>query len=218
MASGTSTKSSTLPLFILLLLLLLGLLIFGLPSLNLRLNVATQSNSQGQCAFNSIPFDAQKEAFILATNAQEYRTTHQTARNYANASITLCEGNAARAPLRSQVYYGYNALSGPPYTTHAEQFAHDQWIIPNLTGVSKSNNYTKITYIYVIIFSQVRICDGCKETMKKWLSEFKKVAGTNNLDLSVWQLTKGYDPRQFPAGKPVTSTADVTQVLITFAS
>lgn len=218
MASNTSTKPSALPLFILLIILLLGLLIFGLLSLNIKLNIGTQNTSQGQCAFKSIPFDPQQEAFILATKAQKYRASHQTARNYANASITICEGNTARASLRSNIYYGYNASTSPSYTTHAEQFVHDQWIIPNLTGISKSSTFAKITFIYVVIFSQVRICDGCKEIMKKWLSDFKKVAGTNNLDLSIWQLTKGYDPRQFPAGKPITGIADVTQVLITFVS
>lgn len=167
MASGTAAKLSTIPLVLLLLLLVLGLFIFALPSLSLQVGVSTQSASQEKCAFNNIPFQAQQEAYILAIKAQEYRASHPTARNYANASITLCEGDIARAPLRSSIYYGYDALSGNPFATHAEQFVRKMWIVPNLTGISKSNNYAKITYIHVVLFSQVRVCDGCKGVIKQ---------------------------------------------------
>lgn len=169
-------------------------------------------------------FDKQAEAYSLAQAAQDYREHHPQAVNYGLASITLFYDNA---PSRRFVptdqrgfiapFPGYDSPVAPKNQTHSEFFAR-KWIL-NTLGILKRTGLinTHITEIDIIIFSQVVVCPPCATAMVSWQREFRDAAGISNLFLSIWQIArgKGYDPADFPKGKPVKES-DIQEVPISF--
>lgn len=169
-------------------------------------------------------FDSQQEAFQLAQDTQAYRMKlFQQGRSiknnlgYASITITYTDGTKARryvqltsdgSPLP---FAGYD-----PYTSHSEFFAHG-WVKGTLRSLRQSGTaLTHVASVDIVIFSQVRVCDDCRKAMVGWLREFKVDAGTDAVSLTIWQLTRGFDPAKLQQGRSVTSPSDVSPVPIPF--
>lgn len=173
----------------------------------------------GQMGGSGYSFE-QEEAYQLAQEAQAYRRTHPTPANYGLASITIFsqDGSSHRfVPTTHGLVVPFESES--KRNIHSEEFAHD-WILSELAILKKARyiDTQTTTGITVIIFSQVRVCSPCRIAMRDWQQEFRQASGFPTLELSIWQLTRGYDPAVLPKGKPVTSEDDVTEVIISFSS
>lgn len=159
----------------------------------------------------------QEEAYQLAQETQNYRRYHPTGANYALASITILyqDGSSRRFVPESHgiiVPFESEKDTVENESIHSETFAHD-WILEELAILKKAGYIdAQTTGITVIIFSQVRVCKDCRNAMRNWRQEFRIAAGKPGLELSIWELTHGYDPKYKRKGEPVTSEDDVTQV------
>lgn len=155
----------------------------------------------------------QEEAYQLAQETQNWRRYHPTGANYALASITIFyQDGSSRRFVRETHGIAFPFASKKDQGIHSEIFAHD-WIVEELDILKKAGYIdAQTTGITVIIFSQVAVCPVCRATMRDWRKEFRNISGRNDLELSIWQLTRGYNPSDYPKGKPVTSEDDVTQV------
>jgi hypothetical protein len=204
MQEQTQTHSSSRCLLLaLLLIVLVGAILYAL----------SQLGGSGGLGYS---FE-QQEAFRLAQETQAYRRTHPTPANYGLASITVFsqDGSSRRfVPTSHGIIVPFVSTPGK----HSEISAHD-WILDELAILRKARyidaNTTDIT---VIIFSQVRVCASCRIALRDWQQEFRQTSGFPTLALSIWQLTRGYDPAIVPKGKPVSSPDDVTEVTIAFIS
>lgn len=84
------------------------------------------------------------------------------------------------------------------FKTHSEQGVCG-FLRPKLAVLEL--DATQMVAIDVSIFSQVRVCDPCQQSMISWESGLRQAAGTQNLFLSVWDLDdNGFSPKKFPAG------------------
>lgn len=215
MASQSQSKPSWLLIF-LLILLALGVLIFALPSFNTRVTTTTQTASQGQCLPNGQGFDEQQEAFTLAQVAEQHRIAHSFGGNYGFGSYTLCYQDGTQQRFQSPAARGYGDEDSND--THSEQGVY-KWLEMQLSGLSIDQS--KVTAIYVIIFSQVRVCIPCRRDMMPWQRGLRQAAKTNNLFLSIWDIRFGsksaFIPATYPAGSgtPV-AIEDVRKVPINF--
>lgn len=159
----------------------------------------------------------QEEAYQLAQETQNWRRLHPTPANYALTSITIFyqDGSSRRFVPESHgiiVPFESEKDTVENESIHSETFAHD-WILGELTILKKAGYIdAQTTGITVIIFSQVGVCKDCKIAMRDWRQEFRNAAGRPDLELSIWELTHGYNPRTHKKGEPVTSEDDVTQV------
>jgi len=83
-----------------------------------------------------------------------------------------------------------------------------------------SLDFALVSGIYVVIFSQVTVCDKCEPDMVSWLSNLRKAANAMKVSLSIWDIArgKGFIPTMQPAGNgtPITPE-DIERVPIPFA-
>jgi hypothetical protein len=161
----------------------------------------------------------QQEAFRLAQETQAYRQAHPYGGNYGRGSITVqyADGTSRRYP--SPISQGYDAPNPPIYRTHSEQKI-DRWLRAELTRLRQQHVFDKATAIRIVIFSQVIVCPQCRTAMIRWQRQYRALAATTALFVTVWQLTPGkagFNPKVTPQGKPVPDPTDVQQVKIPFA-
>lgn len=217
-ASQTQTRKTFLPLLLLLLILIVGIL--ALSSLNLKVNTNTQDASEGQCQSNGQNFDARQEAFTLARAAEQYRHNKPFAGNYGLGSYTICYNDASQQRLQSPVFKGYDNLTTPSQSrnaTHSEQSSYG-WLQLQLSRLSIDQS--TVTAIHAVIFSQVIVCLPCRKDMVSWQRVLRQKAKTNNLYLSIWDITpgKGFIPIVYPAGTGIPITlSDLERIRIQFA-
>lgn len=155
----------------------------------------------------------QEEAYQLAQETQNYRRLHPTPANYALASVTIFyQDGSSRRFVHETHGIIFPFESKKDQGLHSEIFAQE-WIVGELAILKKAGYIdAQTTGITVVIFSQVGVCPVCRATMRDWRKEFRGASGRNDLQLSIWQLTHGYNPADYPKGKSVTSEDDVTQV------
>lgn len=160
----------------------------------------------------------QSEAFHLAQECQDWRSHHSSPGNYGRPSITIFydDGSQRRfAPGHGRCFEGFDDQYGEN-STHSEIQSHN-WVKDELAGLKKAGYIDQhTTGVAVVVFSQVIVCRLCRAEMRGWLREFRTEAGTDTLTVTIWQLTRGYNPVRVPRGRPVTSEADVSRVPITF--
>ncbi|HEY1350557.1 MAG TPA: hypothetical protein VGF67_13115 [Ktedonobacteraceae bacterium] len=207
-------------LIIFLLLFLLVVLIFAYTGLRLG-NSRTQTSPEGQCRSNGQRFDGRQEAFMLAQMAEQYRERHAFNGDYAYASYTLCLKDGSQQRFLSPVAPGYDNTADktkPRNDTHSEQ-ALQRWLIKQLTGISFDAN--TLVGIYMIIFSQVRVCDACLSNMVSWQADLRQAAKTSLLYLAIWDIRPGtlsaFLPTVAPkgTGTPV-AIGDLRRVSVSF--
>lgn len=201
MAAQAQTQRSLIPIII-------GLCVIGiigfyfLSSLNIHTSTTTQSNSEGQCLSTGKNFNARLEAFTLAQAAEQYRNANKFNGNYGLASYTICYKDGSQQRVQSDTFPGSNNLTDKTYPknyTHSEQSAYG-WLQSELSKLTIDES--KVSAIYTIIFSQVIVCDPCREDMKSWLCVLRDKARTQHVSLSIWDIAlgKGFNPAKFPAG------------------
>lgn len=206
-------RSTTLVIFLLLLVIVVGIA-FAAGSLS-AVGTATTTTTQ-QCP----PFDAQAEAFRLAQAAEQFRTRNPTPRNYGLGSYVLCYISGRIDTYQTPVFSGVNDNTGenPINSTHSEPQTYHQ--LQKALG-NPTLHTDEIVNIFVIIFTQVRVCRVCAPDMISWQSTLRQIAGVEQLSLSIWQLRLGnssFDPRRFPQGLGIPITlAGVQRVSIPFA-
>ena len=218
MASQTQTQRSVIPIII-------GLCIIGiigfyfLSSLNIHIGTTTQNNSEGQCLSSGKNFNEQQEAFTLAQAAEQYRSAKPIKANYGLGSYTVCYKDGSQQRIQSEVFKGHKNINNPgerENSMHSEQAAYG-WLQNTLSR--QPFTISKIATIYVVIFSQVIVCNLCKQDMKIWQRTLRQKAKINNLFLSIWDIIpgKGFNPANYPAGTgtPV-AIADIRKVVIQF--
>jgi hypothetical protein len=209
--------------FILLTILAaLGAIYFYLiPFLSSINSSGTQTNTDGQCLSNGQQFNGRQEAFTLAQMAEQYRTGHRFNGNYGYASYTLCYKDGSQRRVPSPVAPGYDNTKDktkPLNYTHSEQILY-RWLQKQLATVSSDPK--TLAAVYVIIFSQVRVCDACVSSMVSWQSSLRQIAKTSLLYLAIWDIRPGtpsaFIPTVFPGGTgtPV-AIADLRRVSIPF--
>ena len=145
---------------IFLLLLLLIASVFAYTALRTG-NDGGQTNTDGQCLANGTQFNGRQEAFQLAQLSEQYRTGHAFNGNYGYASYTLCSQDGTQQRKVSPVAPGFDNTTDktkPLNYTHSEQTLY-RWASSQLTDISFDAQ--KLVAIYVIIFTQVRVCDAC---------------------------------------------------------
>lgn len=191
---------------------LLLILLLALLTTLLILTISRVTGPSGGYSFH------QTEAFHLAQECQDWRRRHSSPGNYGRPSITIFydDGSQRRfAPLHGMCFEGFDDEFGEN-STHSEILSHD-WIKGNLADLVRAGYIDQhTTGITVVVFSQVIVCKLCRAEMRDWLREFRAEAGKNFLTLSIWQLTRGYNPVRVPRGRPVTSESDVSRVPIVF--
>ena len=168
MASDAQKQKSSLGLIISLLILLAVGIFVLLPSYNLRTNTSTQTTTENQCPAIGQSFDARQEAFTLAQTAEQYRKIKPFGGNYGLGSYIICFTDGTQQRVQSIPFPGhdnYEDITKPLNYTHSEQSAYG-WLQRQLSTLSIDRS--NITAFYVVIFSQVRVCDLCPEDMKYW--------------------------------------------------
>ena len=209
-------------LIIFLLFFLLVVLIFAYTGLRLG-NSGTQTPSEGQCRSNGQQFDGRQEAFTLAQMAEQYRAGHAFNGNYGYASYTLCLKDGSQQRFPSPVAPGYDNTvdkTKPRNDTHSEQ-ALQRWLIKQLTSISFDAN--TLAGIYVITFSQVRVCDACLSDMVSWQADLRQAAKTSLLYLAIWDIRPGTPSAFLPTvapkgtGTPV-ALGDLRRVSVPFTT
>lgn len=213
-------SSTAKPLFLLLLLLVVS--VFAYTALRLG-NDGGQAKIDGQCLSNGTQFNGRQEAFTLAQMSEQYRAGHPYNGNYGYASYTICYKDGTQQRLPSPVAPGFDNITNPTQprnNTHSEQALY-RWLSNQLAGISF--NPKMLAGIYIIIFSQVRVCDTCLSDMVSWQSELRRVAMTPLLYLAIWDIRPGTPSAFIPTvspqgtGTPVVS-ADLRRVTINFTS
>lgn len=207
-------KSTTLAIFLLLLVIVVGLA-FAVGSLSAVGTVTTTTTATQECP----PFDSQAEAFRLAQIAELYRARNPRGTNYGLGSYVVCYANGKIDVYQTPVFPGfYDTSLDPTHIMHSEQQTYRQLQNKLANPVLHVN---EIANIFVVIFSQVTVCDNCIPDMVSWQSVLRQKASVEQLFLPVWQLRRGqggFNPNQFPKGlgKPIT-IAGLEQVEIPFA-
>lgn len=206
------------PIF--LLLCLLVVLLFTYTAVRLG-NEGTSTTIEGQCLASGKQFNGRQEAFLLAQKAEEYRAGHPFNGNYGAASYTLCYADGLQQRVPSPIAPGYDNTTDktkPRNYTHSEQALY-RWLQNQLATIAFDPQ--TLAGIYVIIFSQVRVCDLCVSEMVSWQATLRHVAKTKLLYLALWEIQLGtpsaFSPTQQPkgTGTPVAS-ADLGRVAIRF--
>lgn len=204
-------------IIILLLVLLIVLVGIFLNTTGAGVTTTTQTNTEGQCNFAAQAFNARQEAFTLAQKLAQYRSTKPTFRNYGAGSYTICYKNGTQQRFPSPIAPGYSQTATPTNATHSEQAVY-QWLLQQFRGLSL--DFSSVSGIYVVIFSQVTVCEQCEPDMVSWLSNLRTAAKTPKVSLSIWDIArgKGFIPTVQPAGNgmPVTPE-DIERVQIPFA-
>jgi hypothetical protein len=183
------------------LLFLLVVSLFAYTSLRVD-NSGSQTSSEGQCRSNGQQFDGRQEAFALAQMAERYRTGHAFHGNYGYASYTLCLKDGTQQRFPSPVAPGYDNTTDkakPRNYTHSEQ-ALQRWLEMKLKSTSFDSQ--TLAGIYVIIFSQVRVCDACMSDMASWQANLRREAKTQLLYLAIWDIKPGSPSAFLPTVAP----------------
>jgi hypothetical protein len=204
-------------LILLLLVLLLLFALLALPLLNTNVGTTSQTEPAGQCDFATKTFNARQEAFTLGQALELYRRTHPTSRNYGMGSYTICYKNGTQQRFPSPIAPGYSQTVIPKNATHSEQAVY-QWLLKQFMGLSL--DFSTVSGIYAVIFSQVTVCDLCEPDMVSWLSNLRLAAKTNKVALSIWDIARnrGFIPTVQPAGNGAPTTPDdIERVSIPFA-
>ncbi len=212
-AQGRSFLWLTLFLVAALLLLLLAL-----PLFNVNVGTTSQTEPAGQCDFTTKTFNARQEAFLLGQRLASYRETHPTFANYGMGSYTICYKNGTQQRFPSPIAPGYSQKPTPTNATHSEQAVY-QWLLRQFRDLAL--DFSTVSGIYAVIFSQVTVCDLCEADMVSWLSNLRQAAKTNKVALSVWDLARGagFAPTVQPGGNGAPATPDdVERVPIPFTS
>lgn len=205
-------------IFPLILLLIVSVIAYTVLRLG---NDGDQANTNGQCLSSGTQFNGRQEAFLLAQASEQYRASHAYHGNYGYASYTLCYKDGTQQRRLSPVAPGFDNIKDktkPLNYTHSEQILY-RWAQGQLAGLSFDAN--KLAGIYVIIFSQVRICDACISDMVSWQSALRQLVKTPLLYLAIWDIGPGtpsaFIPTVSPAGTgtPV-AIADLRRVPIRF--
>jgi hypothetical protein len=205
---------------IFLLLCLLVVLVFAYSAVRLG-NEGTSTTTEGQCLSNGKQFNGRQEAFLLAQKVEEYRAGHPFNGNYGAASYTLFYADGSQQRVPSPIAPGYDNTTDktkPRNYTHSEQALY-RWLQNQLAAISFDPQ--TLAGLYVIIFSQVRICDLCLSEMVSWQATLRHRARTNVLYLAIWEIQLGtpsaFSPTEQPkgTGTPVAS-ADLRRVTVRF--
>lgn len=160
-------------------------------------------------------FDAGAKAYALAQEVESYRTSHPDRRNYCIVALYLEDKQGTLTDGPSKV-----VLGAGPVETHCEQEAL-RWV---KFGVFPSLQTANLRTVHIVLFSQVRVCKGCKPTFDGWQSDLQTVlqqqAASNaptpsqatpqeatqpvSVTLSVFEIRylspSGFDPVVYPAG------------------
>lgn len=220
MAESTTQSGTNTWLIILLLLLLLFGSLFAFASRINTTSTTTTTTTTTSSSKDCPGFDAQQEAFLLAQQAEQKRQAVPFAGNYANAFFLVCFTDTSRPSVRDGVrpVQGFYDKTNPvaSWKTHSEQGVYT-FLRLKMGGLGIDP--AQILALDVVIFSQVRVCDPCQQSMINWQAGLRLAAKISNLYLSIWDLTfsAGFDPAQYPAGTgiPVTPLS-VEEVPIPF--
>lgn len=201
-------------------LLLLIILVFAYTSLRLGSD-GTQTTSEGQCLSKGQQFNGRQEAFTPAQLAEQYRAGHAYNGNYGYASYTLCYTDGSQRPVPSPVAPGYDNTKDktkPLNYPHSEQALY-RWLQIQLAKISFDPK--TLAGIYIVIFSQTRICDACIADMGSWQANLRHIAKTSLLYLAIWDIRPGTPSAFIPTvsprgtGTPV-ALADLRRVPVRF--
>jgi hypothetical protein len=195
---------------------IIGLLLVGVVgsflyvgSLNSAVSTTTTTTATGSCPGVNL----QQQAFLLAQQAELTRKTSSYAGNYANAWFQVCFTNGKSLSDTVRPIRGFYDEEHPAdsFKTHSEQGVYI-FLQPKLAALKLDAN--QVIAIDVVIFSQVRVCDPCQQSMVSWQSGLRQVAGIPNLFLSIWDLGfKGFSPKRFPAGTGTPVTIDALHMV-----
>lgn len=205
-----------------LLLLFLGMLLLLAASAayvqSQGVSVTTTSQeSPGQCDFTQNRFNTQIEAFTLAQQLEAYRSANPTFRNYGIGSYTICYKDGTQQRFPSPIAPGYTQTALPRNATHSEQAVY-QWLLKQFTSLTL--DLSTVSGVYVVIFSQVVVCDLCQPDMVSWQRNLRQTGKTNKVFLSIWDIArgKGFIPTVQPSGSGIPLTlGDIERVPIIFA-
>lgn len=207
-------QKSTLLIIFLLLVIIVGV-VFAAGSLSNIGTATTTATTTQQCPV----FDEETEAFRLAQIAELYRMRNPDPRNYGLGSYFVCYVSGEIGTYQTPVFAGANDTTGQNSinSTHSEQLTYRQ--LQNKLA-NPALHVDDIVNIFVVIFSQVIVCDSCIADMVSWQSVLRQKAGVEQLFLSVWQLRPGqggFNPRLFPRGlKAPIAPAGIEQVDVPF--
>lgn len=151
-------------------------------------------------------FDAGSRIYSLAQQTESYRTAHPDRRNYCLVALYLedTSGNIIDGP--SKIVPGAGSVE-----THCEQEA----LRIVKFGFFPSLQTANLRTLHIILFSQVRVCRGCKPTFDGWQSDLQTTlqqqaqknasnATTPTVALYVYEIgyltPAGFDPTLYPAG------------------
>lgn len=205
-------QKSNLLIIFLLLVIIVGV-VFAAGSLS-NIGTATTTATTTPCP----AFSEQAEAFRLAQVAELYRARNPAKTNYGLGSYVVCYASGEINAYQTPVFAGfYDTSLDPTHIMHSEQQTYRQ--LQNKLA-NPALHIDDIVSIFVVIFSQVTVCDNCIPDMVSWQSVLRQKADVEQLFLSVWQLQRGqggFNPSQFPKGlgKPIT-IAGIEQVEIPF--
>lgn len=214
---GKSSEGFGRQLLFLLLVILLLFAAFAAYVQSQGVSVTTASQeAQGQCDFTQNIFNTQAEAFTLAQQLEAYRSANPTFRNYGMGSYTICYKDGTQQRFPSPIAPGYTQPSLPPNATHSEQAVY-QWLLKQFSSLSL--DFSTVTGIYAVIFSQVVVCELCRPDMVSWLRNLRQAGKTNRIFLSIWDIArgKGFVPTVQPSGNGIPLTiGDIERVPIVF--
>jgi hypothetical protein len=104
----------------------------------------------------------------------------------------------------------------------AEQYRAGHTYNGNFGYASYTFDSKTLVGIYVIIFSQVRVCDACMSDMVSWQANLRREAKTQLLYLAIWDIRPNSPSAFLPTvapkgtGTPV-AIVDLRRVPIRFA-
>lgn len=212
----SSTGFGRKPLLLLLgILLLLAASAAYVQSQGVGVTTASQE-APSQCDFTRNGFNTQLEAFTLAQQLEAYRSANPTFRNYGMGSYTICYKDGTQQRFPSPIAPGYTQTALPRNATHSEQAVY-QWLLKQFASLTL--DFSTVSGVYTVIFSQVVVCELCQPDMVSWLRNLRQAGKTNKVFLSIWDIArgKGFVPTAQPGGSGIPlSFEDIERVPIVF--
>ncbi len=169
-------------------------------------------------------FDATPYALQIAREAYRVRKNRAPTGHDFGGGIIVVQYTDGSKPseIASKIYEGYNnpSPSGDKNATHSERRTEDDFVLPTLAILKSHGTVAKASEIDVIIFTQFYPCETCLPEMSAWQNQERLAAGSANVYLTVWTLTKSFypldrNPRRW-AQPVIRNESDIQKVSINF--
>jgi hypothetical protein len=161
-------------------------------------------------------FDPKPTAYSEAQQAESYRRTNPSGRNYCVLAILTENSKGSVTAGPRQLFFGFGKDSN---TNHCEQRALAWAAGTGLPSVFGSVQLSKVAFFHLVLFTQVRACSPCVKSFPSWNQQLQKQVAAQpggssvQVKLYVWQITpgspSGFDPGVYkagPYGPPVPGT------------